>query len=197
MRSPLLAIVQKILAGSEILYLILPPPPTVSGPVLAHVSINQRTKSKGTQSLNTPAIQSTELWPLVAYFFLVVVLIAGVMALSYVIGERHKARAADEPFESGIVTVGLARLRLSAKFYLIAVFFVIFDVEAVFLFAWAIAFRELGWAGYIEAVIFIAVLGAALAYLWRLGALDWGPARHSTSRSAKDARSPNHAMVSK
>lgn len=147
--------------------------------------------------MNTPAIQSTGLWPLVAYFFLVVVLIAGVMALSYVIGERHKARAADEPFESGIVTVGLARLRLSAKFYLIAVFFVIFDVEAVFLFAWAIAFRELGWAGYIEAVIFIAVLGAALAYLWRLGALDWGPARHSTSRSAKDARSPNHAMVSK
>ena len=62
----------------------------------------------------------------------------------------------------GIVTVGLARLRLSAKFYLIAMFFVIFDVEAVFLFAWAVAFRELGWAGYIEAVIFIGVLGAAL-----------------------------------
>ena len=70
----------------------------------------------------------------------------------------HKAGAADEPFESGIVTVGLARLRLSAKFYLIAVFFVIFDVEAVFLFAWAVAFRELGWPGYIEAVIFIAIL---------------------------------------
>jgi NADH-quinone oxidoreductase subunit A len=65
-------------------------------------------------------------------------------------------------------------LRLSAKFYLIAVFFVIFDVEAVFLFAWAVAFRELGWAGYIEAVIFIAILGAALGYLWRQGALDWG-----------------------
>jgi NADH-quinone oxidoreductase subunit A len=86
---------------------------------------------------------------------------------------------------------------LAAKFYLIAVFFVIFDVEAMFLFAWAIAFRELGWAGYIEAIIFIAVLGAALAYLWRLGALDWGPPRHSTSRSVKDARSPNRAMVSK
>jgi NADH-quinone oxidoreductase subunit A len=124
-------------------------------------------------------------------------LIAGVVAVSYIVGERHKAHAANEPFESGIVTVGLARLRLAAKFYLIAVFFVIFDVEAVFLFAWAIAFRELGWAGYIEAVIFIAVLGAALTYLWRLGALDWGPARHSTSRSAKDARSPNHAMVPK
>ncbi len=150
--------------------------------------------------MNTSPTQTTEIWPLVAYFFLVVTLVVGVMALSYVIGERHRSRASratDEPFESGIVTVGLARLRLAAKFYLIAVFFVIFDVEAVFLFAWAIAFRELGWAGYIEAVIFIVILGAALAYLWRIGALDWGPARHSTRRSAKDARSPNHAMVSK
>jgi NADH-quinone oxidoreductase subunit A len=147
--------------------------------------------------LNTLSTQPTEVWPLVAYFFLVVTLVGGVMVLSYVIGERHRSHAADEPFESGIVTVGLARLRLAAKFYLIAVFFVIFDVEAVFLFAWAIAFRELGWVGYIEAFIFIVVLGAALAYLWRLGALDWGPARRSTSRSAKDARSPNRAMVSK
>jgi NADH-quinone oxidoreductase subunit A len=125
------------------------------------------------------------------------VLVAAVVALSYVIGERHKAHGTDEPFESGIVTVGLARLRLSARFYLIAVFFVIFDMEAVFLFAWAVAFRELGWAGYIEATIFISILVAALAYLWRLGALDWGPAKHSTGRLTKDERSPNHAVVSK
>ncbi|SFN35147.1 NADH-quinone oxidoreductase subunit A [Nitrosospira briensis] len=123
--------------------------------------------------MDTSAIQSINVWPLAAYFLLVIVLVAGILALSYVIGERHTASAADEPFESGIVTVGRARVRLSAKFYLIAMFFVIFDVEAVFLFAWAIAFRELGWAGYIEAIIFIGVLGAALAYLWRLGALDW------------------------
>ena len=125
--------------------------------------------------MDTSAIQSINVWPLVAYFFLVIALVAGILALSYIIGERHTANSADEPFESGIVTVGRARVRLSAKFYLIAMFFVIFDVEAVFLFAWAIAFRELGWAGYIEAIIFIGVLGAALAYLWRLGALDWGP----------------------
>ena len=124
--------------------------------------------------MNTPVVQSTEVWPLVAYFFLVMALTAGILMLSHVLGERHKAGAADEPFESGIVTVGLARLRLSAKFYLIAMFFVIFDVEAVFLFAWAVAFRELGWVGYIEAAIFIGVLGAALVYVWQLGALDWG-----------------------
>lgn len=147
--------------------------------------------------MNASATQATEIWPLVAYFFLVVALVAGIMALSYITGERHRSKAADEPFESGIVTVGLARLRLSAKFYLIGVFFVIFDVEAVFLFAWAVAFRELGWLGYIEAIIFISILVAALAYLWRLGALDWGPARHSAGRFAKDSRSPNHAVVSK
>jgi NADH-quinone oxidoreductase subunit A len=142
--------------------------------------------------LNASATQATEIWPLVAYFFLVVTLVGGVMALSYIIGERHRSKATDEPFESGIVTVGLARLRLSAKFYLVAVFFVIFDVEAVFLFGWAVAFRELGWPGYIEAVIFIAILAAALSYLWRLGALDWGPKRHSAGKFAKESRSPKH-----
>lgn len=94
--------------------------------------------------MNASATQATEIWPLVAYFFLVVTLVVGVTAFSYIIGERHRSKATDEPFESGIVTVGLARLRLSAKFYLVAVFFVIFDVEAVFLFGWAVAFRELG-----------------------------------------------------
>ncbi len=127
--------------------------------------------------MNMPA-QSTEVWPLAAYFLLVVVLMGVVLLLSHVIGERHQAGAADDPFEAGIVTVGFARLRLSAKFYLIAMFFVIFDVEAVFLFTWAVAFRELGWTGYIEVVIFIGILGAALAYLWALGALDWGSSGH-------------------
>ena len=113
--------------------------------------------------MNTPA-KLTEVWPLVAYFLLVIALMGVVLLLSHVIGERHRAGAADELFEGGIVTVGFARLRLSAKFYLIAMFFVIFDVEAVFLFAWAVAFRELGWAGYIEVVIFIGVLGGMLAH---------------------------------
>jgi NADH-quinone oxidoreductase subunit A len=132
--------------------------------------------------MDTPLAHSAEIWPLVAYFFLVVMLITTVVVLSYIIGERHRRPAADEPFEGGIVPVGSARLRMSAKFYLIAVFFVIFDVESVFLFAWAVAFRELGWAGYIEAVIFIAILGAALVYLWRLGALDWGTPKPGAAR---------------
>ena len=133
------------------------------------------------------------LWPLVVYFVLAVALVAALVALSYYLGERHKPRPEDEPFESGIVTVDYARLRLSAKYYLVAMFFVIFDVEALFLYAWAVAARDLGWQAYIEALVFIGILLAALVYLGRLGALDFGPehrkhkAYHARNRDAMAA----------
>ena len=117
------------------------------------------------------------IWPLVLYFAAVIGLIAVTLVISYVLGMRHTAKAAEQPFESGIVSVGSARLRFSAKFYLIAMFFVIFDLEAVYLFAWAIALRDVGWSGYFEVLIFIGILVAALAYLWRIGALEWGARR--------------------
>jgi NADH-quinone oxidoreductase subunit A len=68
-------------------------------------------------------------------------------------------------------------LRFAVKFYLIAMFFVIFDLESAFLFAWAVALRDLGWLGYVEVVVFIGVLLVALVYLWREGALEWGSSR--------------------
>ena len=105
------------------------------------------------------------------------------LSVSYLLGQRHRARAAGEPYESGIVSTGSARLRFSAQFYLIAMLFVIFDLEAVFIFAWAIAFRELGWGGYIGALVFIGALVAALVYAWRLGALDWGSKGRQHRRS--------------
>src|SRR4051794_3771575 len=95
------------------------------------------------------------------------------LGLSYMLGQRHHEHSTDSPYESGIVSQGSARVRLSAKFYLVAMFFVIFDLEAVFIFAWAIAVREAGWTGYAEATLFITVLLATLVYLWRVGALDW------------------------
>ena len=115
------------------------------------------------------------LWPLAVYFAGVIFLVGiGMLGLSCFLGQRHKDRATDEPYESGILSQGTARIRLSAKFYHVAIFFVVFDLEAVFIFAWAVAIRELGWMGYIEAIIFIGVLFAGLVYLWRSGALDWG-----------------------
>lgn len=128
-------------------------------------------------------MDETAFWPLAAYIGAVFLLVAAVIGISAILGQRHHERATGEPFESGIVPTGSARLHFSAKFYLIAMFFVIFDLEAVFIFAWAVAVPELGWAGYIEILIFIAVLVAALIYLWRLGALDWGPYHRKASRT--------------
>jgi len=119
-------------------------------------------------------MRTTTLWLLVVYSGAAIVLVTSMLALSYVLGQRHQDSATGEPYESGIVSTGSARLRLSAEFYLVAMFFVIFDLEALFPVAWAIAFRQLGWVGYIEVVVFIGILLAALIYLWRQGALDWG-----------------------
>jgi len=114
-----------------------------------------------------------DLWPLAVYLVIVLALVVAMLGLSFVLGERHHERATDSPYESGILSQGSARVRLSAKFYLVAMFFVIFDLEAVFLFAWAVSVRETGWAGYAEATVFVAVLLATLVYLSRVGALDW------------------------
>jgi NADH-quinone oxidoreductase subunit A len=117
---------------------------------------------------------SAVLWPLAVYFAAVAILVTVMITLSYVLGERHREKQTAEPYESGIVSTGTARMRFDIKFYLIAMFFVIFDLEAVFIFAWAVSIRETGWTGYAEMLVFIGILAAALAYLWRLGALEWG-----------------------
>jgi NADH-quinone oxidoreductase subunit A len=103
------------------------------------------------------------------------------LGLSHLLGEHHRERSTDFPYESGIVSEGSARVRLSAKFYLVAMFFVIFDLEAIFIFAWAVAVRETGWLGYAEVSIFIVVLLVALGYLWRVGALEWGSGKFKRS----------------
>jgi len=116
----------------------------------------------------------SNLWPLIVYFLSVVGLVGTMIALSYVLGERHREKQTNEPYESGIASTGTARVRFDVKFYLIAMFFVIFDLEAVFVFAWAVSIRETGWIGYAEMLVFIGILVAALVYVWKLGALEWG-----------------------
>ena len=118
-----------------------------------------------------------DLWGLGIYVALVLGLVAAMSGLSFVLGQRHHDRSTDSPYESGILSEGSARVRLSAKFYLVAMFFVIFDLEAIFIFAWAVAVRETGWTGYVEVLIFITVLLVSLAYLWRVGALEWSSGR--------------------
>ena len=112
---------------------------------------------------------------LLIYSSLALVVIILMLTLSYFLGEKHQEKATSKPYESGIDTTGDARLRFPVNFYMIAMFFVIFDLEAVFIIAWAIAFKEVGWAGYLGVLIFIAILLAVLVYEWRIGALDFGP----------------------
>ena len=114
-----------------------------------------------------------QLWPLVLYLGIVAIIVCAMLGLSYVLGQRHNDRATGSPYECGILSQGSARVRFSVKFYLVAMFFVIFDLEAVFILAWAVAVRETGWAGYVEMLIFAGVLLATLIYLVRVGALDW------------------------
>ncbi len=94
---------------------------------------------------------------------------------SSLLGGRSRGISKNIPFESGILGTGDARQRFSVKFYLVAMLFVIFDIEAVFLFAWAIVIREVGWAGFWGAAVFIFILLAGLLYDSRTGALDWAP----------------------
>lgn len=128
---------------------------------------------------------TADLWPMVAFFALAVLLTAAMLIISYFLGQRHKQRQTGKTYEGGVESTGTSHIRFSVKFYLIAMFFVVFDLEAVFLFAWAVSLRETGWSGFVEALIFIAVLGAALVYLWKVGALDIGPTRQLSQRAAR------------
>ena len=128
--------------------------------------------------MNLPEVSNSGVWPLAVFFILVVLLVTFILAVSLVLGQRHRGRTTDEIFECGLVSTGSARVRFAAKFYLMAMFFVIFDLESVFIFVWSVGVRQLGWIGYLEVAIFIGILLAALFYLWRVGALEWGTLKH-------------------
>ena len=114
-------------------------------------------------------------WAFAVYVIGAICICLTMIGLAALLGGRAYGRAKNKPFESGVDSVGNARLRFSAKFYLVAMFFVIFDVEALYLLAWSVSVRESGWVGFIEATIFITLLLVGLLYLWRIGALDWAP----------------------
>ena len=94
--------------------------------------------------------------------------------LSNVLGPSRPTPEKSAPYECGMPPVGDARERQSVKFYLIAMIFLLFDIEVAFVYPWAMALRDLGWAGFTQLVVFIALLLAGYVYVWRKGALDWG-----------------------
>lgn len=114
-------------------------------------------------------------FPFLIYIAAVLILVAGMLAASYFLGERQSSKAKEEIYESGVKPTGSARIHFPVHFYLIAMFFVIFDLEAVFLFIWSASLRETGWSGYGFGLIFMTELAILLFYLWKTGALDFGP----------------------
>jgi len=134
------------------------------------------------------AANTVVVWPLAFYGAAVLVLVSALLGAGFVLGQRHAQHATGEPYESGNIPTSSARQRLSVKYYLVAMCFLIFDLEVVFLFAWAVVARDVGWIGYAEASVFTAVLSIALAYLWRQGALDWGPHPRRDRTKANNAR---------
>ncbi|MEQ8954017.1 MAG: NADH-quinone oxidoreductase subunit A [Gammaproteobacteria bacterium] len=115
----------------------------------------------------------SEFKPFLVYLSAVLAVVGIMLGLSFFLGTRINRKYKNTPFESGIVSVGDAHFRTSVHFYLTAILFIIFDLEVVFLFAWAVSIRDTGWTGFIEITVFILILVAALFYLWRIGALDW------------------------
>jgi NADH-quinone oxidoreductase subunit A len=119
--------------------------------------------------------QNNALWPFVIFAICVIAIVGAMIGLSFVLGERHNEKTTGAPYESGIPPTGDARLRFSSSFYLIAMFFVIFDLDAAFIMLWAVSFREVGLMGYIGVAVFIGLLLVLLIYELRIGALDFGP----------------------
>lgn len=140
--------------------------------------------------------QGIPLWPLLLYAGLVVILLAAILSLSYILGQRHNDRATNKPYEGGIEQTGSARIRFSVQFYLVAMLFVIFDVEAVFIMLWALGFYDLGWPGYIGVALFIAQLVVVLIYEWGIGALNIGADASKILKAHKQKQKQNE-MVAK
>ncbi len=112
--------------------------------------------------------------PLLLHFAIAFGIAAAIVILSWLIGQHKPNRAKLSPYECGVPPVGDARQRFSVKFYLVAMLFILFDVEAVFLYPWAVILRELKMFGFWEMLIYILIVLIGLFYVWKKGVIDWG-----------------------
>ena len=115
------------------------------------------------------------IFSLAVYGLMVLGLVAVLLLLASWLGEKKPNLEKLRPYESGVIPTGSARLRYPVPFYMVAIFFLIFDVEAAYIFAWAVAYDGLGWSGWLQISFFIFVLLLGLIYIWKKGGLEWGP----------------------
>jgi NADH-quinone oxidoreductase subunit A len=116
-------------------------------------------------------------WPLIVFVLLVAIVTTAMILISFFLGERHRDRAMGELYESGIKPAGTVQARVPVQYFLLAMIFVIFDLEAVFIYLWAVSLRDSGWPGYAAAAFFIAVLLLTLWYVVKNGAFAWSARR--------------------
>lgn len=119
------------------------------------------------------------------YSGIAIFLIAVLLLLSWGLGQKTRSRQKQEPYESGIYPLDNARLKGPVPFYLVAIFFIIFDVEVIFVASWAVASDRLGWPGFAHVCFFIFILFLGLVHIWKTGGLDWGPRAERESRRAE------------
>jgi NADH-quinone oxidoreductase subunit A len=120
-----------------------------------------------------PTSETEVYFPVLLQVVAAMLLAAGLLTVSYLLGKRVKNRVKDMPYESGIVPTGDARQRFSVKFYLVGMLFILFDIEAIFLYPWAVVYRELLMPGFVEMLIFVILILSGFFYIWKKGALDW------------------------
>jgi len=112
-------------------------------------------------------------FPVLVQIIIAVVIASALVAITFLLGKRVKDRVKDSPYECGIAPTGSARERFSVKFYLVGIVFILFDIETVFLYPWAVVFRELKMFAFVEMLLFIVLILAGFFYIWKKGALNW------------------------
>jgi NADH-quinone oxidoreductase subunit A len=118
-------------------------------------------------------------WPVLLQALIAMAVAAGMLGISYILGKKVRNRVKDMPYECGMTPTGSARERFSVKFYLVGMLFILFDIEAIFLYPWAVVYRELKLFAFFEMFLFIVLILAGFFYIWKKGALEWSGAERS------------------
>lgn len=118
-------------------------------------------------------------FPVLVQFVIAVAIAAGLIGVSFLLGKKVKDKVKESPYECGIAPTGSARDRFSVKFYLVAIVFILFDIEAVFLYPWAVVYRQLKMFAFFEMLLFIVLVLSGFFYIWKKGALDWSAEQYT------------------
>ena len=129
-----------------------------------------------------PQTYAQTYWPVLLQALIAMAVAAGMIGISYILGHKVRNRVKDMPYECGIEPTGSARERFSVKFYLVGMLFILFDIEAIFLYPWAVVYRELKMFAFFEMLLFITLVLAGFFYIWKKGALDWSGAGRPQKR---------------